>query len=64
LRRNGTRTEKLGIVVVCVGAGLVAWLVRNEPTPSWLDTEHVVAFAIGAAFAAAPLRRRRELTST
>ena len=63
-RRNGTPAEKLGIVVVCAGAGLVAWLVRNEPTPSWLDTEHVVAFAIGAAFAAAPLRRRRELTST
>lgn len=64
LRRDGTRAEKLSIVVVCVGAGLVAWLVRHEPTPSWLDTEHVVAFAIGAALAAAPLRRRRELTST
>jgi hypothetical protein len=64
LRRDGAWAEKLGIVFVSLGAGLVAWLVRGEPTPSWLDTEHVVAFAIGAAFAAARMRRGLALTST
>jgi hypothetical protein len=64
LRRRGAWVEKLGVVLVCLGAGVVAWLVRGEPTPSVLDSEHVVAFTIGASIAAAPMRRRTALIST
>ncbi len=64
LRRRGAWAEKLGLVLVCLGAGLVAWLVRGQPTPSVLDSEHLVAFAIGASIAVAPMRRRAALTST
>jgi len=64
LRRRGAWPEKLGVVLVCLGTGLVAWLVRGEPTPSVLDSEHIVAFAVGAAIAAAPLRTRAALIST
>lgn len=63
LRRRGGWAEKLGLVAACLGTGLVAWLVRGQPTPSVLDTEHVVAFVIGASIAAAPMRRRAWLTS-
>lgn len=63
LRRRAW-AEKLGVVLVCLGTGLVAWLVRGEPTPSVLDSEHIVAFAVGAAIAAAPLRSRPALIST
>ena len=64
LRRRGAWAEKLGVVLVCLGTGLVAWLVRGEPTPSVLDSEHIVAFAVGAAIAAARLRTRPALIST
>ena len=64
LRRRGAWEEKVGVVLVCLGTGLVAWLVRGEPTPSVLDSEHVVAFAVGAAIAAAPLRSPPALLST
>jgi hypothetical protein len=63
LRRRGAWPEKLGVVLLCLGAGLVAWLVRGQPTPSVLDSEHIVAFAIGASIAAVPVRRRARLTS-
>ena len=48
MRRRGAWPEKLGVVLMCLGAGLVAWLVRGQPTPSVLDSEHIVAFAIGS----------------
>jgi hypothetical protein len=64
LRRRGAWAEKLGVVLVGLGTGLVAWLVRGEPTPSVLDSEHIVAFAVGAAIATAPLRSRPALIST
>jgi membrane associated rhomboid family serine protease len=48
--------DKLAAVLLCLVTVLVAWLVRGEPAPGVLDSEHLVAFAIGWALAAAQTR--------
>jgi membrane associated rhomboid family serine protease len=63
MRRRGAWMEKLTLALSCLGVALVAWLVRGEPTPSVLDSEHLVAFVIGAAIAVASMPRDRQKTS-
>ncbi len=58
LRPGAGWPDKLGAILLCLGIALVAWLVRGEPAPSVLDTEHLVAFAIGWCLAAAQTRHR------
>jgi hypothetical protein len=57
VRCSGAWRWRLAVVLGCLGVGLAAWLIRGEPTPSILDSEHIVAFAIGATIAVAPIRR-------
>jgi len=58
LRPGARWADKLGTILLCLGTVLVAWLVRGEPAPSVLDTEHLLAFAIGWSLGAAQKRRR------
>jgi hypothetical protein len=54
-RRPGwKRTRRLGIAASCALVGLSAWLFHPQLTA--LDTDHVFAFAIGAAVAVVPVR--------
>jgi hypothetical protein len=60
LRPGAGWPDQLGAIVLCLGAVAVAWLVRGEPAPSVLDTEHLIAFAVGWSLAAARTRERVE----
>jgi len=65
--RRRTRTlDHVAIVALCLGSGLIGWLLRPDVTP--LDSEHVVAFVIGVCIARfelelAPLRRAAAWTT-
>jgi hypothetical protein len=61
-QRGNTPTRKLAIAVSCIAVALFAYTLRG--TLNVLDSEHVLAFAIGIGIAGARLRAfavRREL---
>jgi hypothetical protein len=49
-QRRGESTRRAAIVLGCVAAGVLAWLVRGGGL-GVLDSEHLFAFAIGVAIA-------------
>ena len=53
-------SQKAAVVLACVGVALFAWMLRGTLTV--LDSEHVFAFALGAAVAArfVPAHAKRE----
>ncbi|HZC28573.1 MAG TPA: hypothetical protein VE269_02445 [Gaiellaceae bacterium] len=53
-RPTSTGTRKIAIAATCVLVALAAWLVHPQLTA--LDTDHLFAFAIGAAVAVVPVR--------
>lgn len=53
-RRAKTPATKLAIVVTCVAVGLFAWMLRGNLNV--LDSEHVVAFALGIGIALGGIR--------
>ena len=66
-RRRTRPLDHAAIVLLCLGSGLIGWLLRPDVTP--IDSEHVVAFVIGVGIARleldlAPLRRAAAWTTT